>query len=107
MTNGVADHAINARPRGNSVGAIGVAQGFEWHLARRRRRADGGISKCAALAQSKDPERERRVSHRHHNPVSLPPNKGKHAQSVTEVLGLSGNFYGIGAPALEASDQAS
>src|SRR5712692_7367669 len=107
MTNGVADHPINARPSGNSVCAIKVAQGFEWNLARRRRGPDWCIGKCAALAQSKDPEGERRVPHRHHNSVSLPPNKGKHAQSIAEVLGLSGNFHGIAAPALEVSDQAS
>ncbi len=75
MSNGVADHPINARPPGNSVCAIKVAEGFECNLARRRRWPDGGIGKCAALAQSKDPERERRIPHRHHNPVSLPPNK--------------------------------
>src|SRR6267142_1812900 len=69
MSNGIADHAVNARPSRERVSAVEVLHLAKRYLTERSRLGDGGVRQSASFPQRQDSSGQPYLPHRNCNEI--------------------------------------
>ncbi len=98
MSNGIADHAVNARPSRERVSTIEMLHFAEGDLTGRGCLGDGGIRQSASCPQRQDSSGQPHLPHRNCNEIFRAPGQPKQPDAVGNRAGACGDFYGVNQP---------